>query len=107
MSTPTTILVAIGTIDGAVQDKSGAVVPFSVADGEEVTAAKCAKLGIGEADLAAMIAAGKVVELPVRTAETAHGGDDAALAEMTARAETAEAALAELKKAAPQAKPAA
>lgn len=92
-----TILVAIGELrGGTIDEKTGERVPAVLADGGELTAAKAEALGLDDNAVGRLVELGKLVELKVRQAE---GGDDGeALAAAIARAEAAEAKVADLQK---------
>lgn len=93
------ILIAASTLVGGVLSK-GALVPFEVAAGEELTSEKAAKLGLSGADVERLLETGALAETPVREAEAAVGGDTAALeallADETKRADDAEAKVKDL-----------
>ncbi len=92
-----TIMIATALIAGGVLAKSGSLEPFEVKPGEELTEAKCKKLGLTEDDVATLIDKGTIEEVPVRTAEEASAADDgAALAAANKRADDAEAQVKEL-----------
>lgn len=93
------ILLAVSTLLGGVLVK-GALEPFEVKPGEELTAEKAAKLGLKETDIERLLETGAIAETPVREAEAPVGGDTAALeallADETKRADAAEAKVKDL-----------
>lgn len=99
MSKTTKILVAATMLVGGVKNKAGGIDAAELNAGDELTKDKAKALGLSGEDVAALIAQGKLEEVDARLAEAAPQADGgAALAEAVARAEKAEAEIAELKK---------
>lgn len=99
MANSTKIIVAVGALYGGVLNKDKTRVPAELANGEELTEAKAAALGLDEAAIESLLERGALIEIDVRAAEAA-GGDtaelEAELAAETKRADDAETKVKDL-----------
>ena len=95
MSKTTLILVAASMVCGGTRAKDGAVTPFEVGPGAELTEAVLAKLGLDAEAVTELIAKGAIAEVDVRAAEAETADDSELVVKLTAatkRADAAEAA---------------